>query len=43
MLFSNFLPIGEQPKPERLALLDSMLVDFRTAFPYLHFELRLDR
>jgi hypothetical protein len=43
MLFSNFLPRGEQPEPERLALLDTMLVDFRTAFPDLHFELRLDR
>jgi hypothetical protein len=43
MLFSNFLPRGERPEPERLALLDMMFVDFRTAFPDLHFELRLDR
>jgi hypothetical protein len=43
MLFSNFLPPEEQPKPERLALLDTMLADFRKAFADLHFELRLDR
>lgn len=42
MLFGGFLP-EVHPKPERLALLDAMLIDFRTAFPDLHFELRLDR
>lgn len=43
MLFSNFLPQGEKPEPERFALIDEMLVDFSKAFPDLHFELRLDR
>jgi hypothetical protein len=42
VLFGNFLP-EVHPKPERLALLDTMVVDFRAAFPDLHFELRLDR
>jgi hypothetical protein len=42
MLFADFLP-EVHPKPERLVLLDTILVDFRTAFPDLHFELRLDR
>jgi hypothetical protein len=42
MLFGDFLP-EVHPKPERLALLDTILLDFRTAFPELHFELRLDR
>jgi hypothetical protein len=42
MLFGDFLP-EVHPKPERVALLDTMLVDFRTSFPDLHFELRLDR
>jgi hypothetical protein len=43
MLFSDFLPQGEKPEPERFALIDKMLVDFSEAFPDLHFELRLDR
>ena len=42
MLFGDFLP-EVHAKAERLALLDTMLVDFRTAFQDLHFELRLDR
>jgi hypothetical protein len=42
MLFGDFLP-EVCPKPERLALLDAILIDFRTSFPNLHFELRLDR
>jgi hypothetical protein len=42
MLFGDFIP-ELHPKPERLALLDTMLVDFRIAFPDLHFELRLNR
>jgi hypothetical protein len=42
MLFGDFLP-KVCPKPERLALLDTLLVDFGTSFPDLHFELRLDR
>jgi hypothetical protein len=42
MLFGDFLA-AVHPEPERLALLDTMLVDFRTSFPDLHFELRLDR
>jgi hypothetical protein len=42
MLFGHFLP-EVHPKSERLALLDMILFDFRTAFPELHFELRLDR
>jgi hypothetical protein len=43
MLFSDFLPADEQPDPARRELLDAMLVDFRKAFPKLHFEPRLDR
>jgi hypothetical protein len=43
MLFSDFLSRDVQPNPERLALLDMMLVDFKKAFPGLHFEMRLDR
>jgi hypothetical protein len=43
MLFCDFLPRDVQPQPERLALLDAMLVDFKKAFPDLHFDLRLDR
>jgi len=43
MLFSDFLPRDVLPKPKRLALLDTLLVDFEKAFPDLRFELRLDR
>lgn len=42
MLFGDFSR-EVHPKPERLVLLDKVLLDFRTAFPDLHFELRLDR
>jgi hypothetical protein len=42
MLFGDFLPSVDL-NPERLALLDTVLSNFRTAFPNLHFELRLDR
>jgi DNA-binding transcriptional LysR family regulator len=42
MLFGDFFP-EVHPEPERLVLLDTMLLDFRTAFPDLRFELRLDR
>jgi len=42
MLFGGFLP-DVNPALERLALLDAILIDFRTAFPDLYFELRLDR
>jgi hypothetical protein len=43
MLFSDFLSRDVQPNPERLALLHMILVDFKKAFPGLHFEMRLDR
>jgi hypothetical protein len=43
MLFSDFLSRDVQRNPERLALLDTILVDFKKAFPGLHFEMRLDR
>jgi hypothetical protein len=43
MLFSDFLPASERLDPRRPKLLDAILVDFRKAFPNLHFELRLDR
>jgi hypothetical protein len=42
MLFGDFLP-EVNPNFERLALLDAMLLDFKAAFPGIHFELRLDR
>jgi hypothetical protein len=43
MLFSNFLPREAIAEPERSGLIGKLLVDFRKAFPDLHFELRLDR
>jgi hypothetical protein len=42
MLFGGFLS-EVHSEFERLALLDTMLVDFKAAFPDLHFELRLER
>jgi hypothetical protein len=42
MLFADFLP-SVDPNPERLSLIETMLSDFRTAFPDLRFEPRLDR
>jgi len=44
MLFSSYLPAPvSHPDPSRVDLLRSLVLDFQTAFPDLHFELRLDR
>jgi hypothetical protein len=43
MLFGNFLPSVTRPDSSRIDLLNAILLDFQSAFPDLHFELRLDR
>jgi hypothetical protein len=43
MLFCDRLPKEEMiESADRRALIEALLNDFRTAFPELHFELRLD-